>query len=158
MEELGLNYRLSDLQCALGISQLAKANEWVQKRRAIAVRYDAMFSEIPEIRPLAPLAEVDHAYHLYVIELTKTAPLVRDQLFTQLRSKGIGVNVHYYPVHLQPYYQKNFGTKLGDCPVAENIHSRILSLPMFPTLKEEDQRDVVRAIEDVFATEGVGGA
>ena len=150
MGDLGFNYRLTDIQCALGISQLPKLPAWVRRRQAIALRYDAAFARMPAVRPLAVRPEVSHAYHLYVIRLELDRVRVdRAAVFSALRAEGIGVNVHYIPVHLHPYYRRTFGTAPGDCPVAEAAYERILSLPIFPAMTDEDAEDVIRAVGKV---------
>ncbi|MBW2097103.1 MAG: UDP-4-amino-4,6-dideoxy-N-acetyl-beta-L-altrosamine transaminase [Deltaproteobacteria bacterium] len=145
MMELGYNYRITDFQCALGLSQLNKLTSFVQRRREIAEMYDRAFASIKGINPLHTPPEVMNSYHLYVIRVND-----RDQLFGQLREKGIGVNVHYFPVHLQPYYQKTFETREGLCPVAENAYNHILSLPMFPQMNDNDIERVVTVIEEIL--------
>ncbi len=150
MVDLGYNYRLSDIQCALGITQLAKLPASVARRQAIARQYDEAFCQFPSVRPLAVRGDVSHAYHLYVIRLELEALTAdRAAIFRALRAEGIGVNVHYLPVHLHPYYQNKFGTCKGLCPVAEAAYERILSLPMFPAMTDDDVRDVVAAVEKV---------
>src|SRR5439155_18375467 len=120
MVDLGYNYRLTDIQCALGLSQLRKLKSWIERRQDIARRYGAAFSDLKAVRPLAVRPDVSHAYHLYVtmLDLDKLR-VKRDAIFVALRAEGIGVNVHYIPVHLHPFYQKRFGTGPGTCPVAE---------------------------------------
>ena len=145
--ELGFNYRMTDMQAALGSSQLTRLHDYIQRRREIAVRYDKMLSELPLMRP-----PVDHndlsAWHLYVIRLTDVAP-DRAHVFAELRKCGIGVQVHYIPVHMQPYYQgQGFG--YGDMPVSEDYYERAISLPMFPTLTEADQDIVVQTLSEVL--------
>jgi perosamine synthetase len=150
MVDLGYNYRLSDIQCALGITQLAKLPQSIARRQAIAAEYDAAFARMPGVRPLSVRKDVSHAYHLYVIQLEMEKLSVdRGQVFRALRAEGIGVNVHYRPVHLHPYYRNHFGTKPGDCPVAEAAYERIISLPMFPGMTDEDVRDTIAAVEKV---------
>ncbi len=152
MVDLGFNYRLSDIQCALGISQLAKLPASVLRRQAIARRYDEAFRHVPAVKPLAVRGDVCHAYHLYVIRLElDTLTADRATIFRALRAEGIGVNVHYLPVHLHPYYQNKFGARRGLCPVAEAAYERILSLPMFPAMTDDDVRDVVEAVEKVVS-------
>ena len=155
MVELGFNYRMTDIQAALGVSQLRKLPEFIRQRQAIAKRYDEALSDRPEARPLGVKSEASHAYHLYVvqIDLGKLAA-DRARVFAALRAEGIGVNVHYRPVHLHPYYREHFGTQPGDCPVAEAAYERILSLPMFPSMSDSDVDDVIRAIEKVMGAYG----
>ena len=152
MVDLGYNYRLSDLQCALGLSQLRKLDQWLARRRAIAAQYDAAFRELFTIRPLAVLPGVEHAYHLYVVQLDmKRLRTSRAEVFAALRAEGIGVNVHYIPVHLHPYYREHQGTAAGLCPRAEAAYERILSLPMFPLMSDQDVQDVIEAVHKVVA-------
>lgn len=147
MVELGYNYRLSDIQCALGISQLPKNTDWLLKRQKIAARYDEAFDTLPGISPLKRLVNVKHAYHLYVVRLNASIlKQSRKIIFQKLRQNGIGVNVHYIPVHLHPFYRKKFGTSPGDCPVAEQAYEEIISLPIFPGLQEIEQEEVIAQI------------
>ena len=147
MVDLGYNYRLTDLQCALGISQLRKLDVWIARRQDIARRYDKAFANLNAIRPLAVRADLSHAYHLYVIALNLGRLRVkRDAVFAALRAEGIGVNVHYIPVHMHPFYRKRFGTGPGTCPVAEAAYERILSLPIFPAMADGDVEDVIAAV------------
>ena len=150
MDELGFNYRLSDVQCALGLSQLAKVPAWVARRRAIAARYDRAFAERPDVRPLAVRPDAEHAYHLYVVRFAlDRLGGDRAALFAALRARGVGANVHYIPVHLHPYYRRHFGTGPGLCPAAEAAYERIVSLPMFPLLGDDEVAAVVDAVVDV---------
>jgi len=152
MTDLGCNYRLSDLQCALGLSQLAKLPGWVRRRQAIAARYDEAFAELNEVEPLAVRSGVSHAYHLYVIRLNVDRLRGgRAEVFSALRAEGIGVNVHYIPVHLHPFYRERFGTGPGRCPAAESAYERIVSLPMFPAMTDADVGDVILALRKVMA-------
>ena len=124
MTDLGYNYRITDIQCALGISQLKKLPEWLEKRNELARQYDEAFVGM-DIRPLKLCKDLFHAYHLYVVRVKN-----RNGLFSKLRAEGIGVNVHYIPVHLHPYYKKRFGDI--SCPVAEKVFDEILTLPLWP--------------------------
>jgi perosamine synthetase len=150
--ELGYNYRLTDIQCALGLSQLTKLPERIARRQAIAGEYDRAFASIPEVRPLTVRHDVSHAYHLYVVRVD-TARLTCDRamVFGALRREGIGVNVHYIPVHFHPFYRQRFGHGPGLCPVAEAAYDEILSLPMFPAMTARDIQDVVEAAAKVVA-------
>ncbi len=150
MADLGFNYRITDFQCALGMSQLRKLDQWVERRQHIARTYDRSFSDLPEVIPLCSRPGVSHAYHLYVIRVDLDRLRVdRDGVFRALRGEGIGVNVHYIPVHLHPYYKEHFHTQRGGCPVAEAAHQRILSLPIFPAMTDDDAASVVRAVKKV---------
>lgn len=149
MVELGYNYRLTDLQCALGQTQLKKLRSWVARRREIAACYTSAFLEMPEIEPPTSLPDREPAWHLYVIRLNlERLRLDRPEVFKALRSENIGVNVHYIPVPWHPYYQKLGYTK-GQWPVAEAAYERILSLPIFPAMTHRDVEDVIRALEKV---------
>ena len=147
--ELGYNYRLTDIQCALGISQLAKLPARIVRRQEIAREYDRAFASISEVTPLGLRADVSHAYHLYVVRVdTSALACDRATLFTALRREGIGVNVHYIPVHLHPFYRKR-GFGPGLCPVAEAAYEQLITLPMFPGMTAQDVHDVVEAVTKV---------
>ncbi|MDY0268608.1 UDP-4-amino-4,6-dideoxy-N-acetyl-beta-L-altrosamine transaminase [Trichloromonas sp.] len=141
MTELGGNYRLTDIQCALGLSQLARLPKWIARRRELAALYDRAFAGT-EVQPLAVRAGAEHGYHLYVVRVPE-----RDRVFAELRAAGIGANVHYIPVHLHPYYRRRFGTGEGLCPVAEAAYGRILTLPLYPAM---NFLDVSRIVDSVF--------
>jgi len=150
MTDLGYNYRLTDFQSALGISQLKKLNKWLEIRQKIAGEYDAAFADLSSITPLHTAPALSHAHHLYVVRLEPSRLACdRKELFAALRAEGIGVNVHYIPVHLHPYYRANFGTAEGMCPVAEEAYQQILSLPIFPSMSKHDVRDVIEAVKKV---------
>ncbi|MFC1706210.1 DegT/DnrJ/EryC1/StrS family aminotransferase, partial [Planctomycetota bacterium] len=134
MTELGYNYRLSDIHCALGRSQLRKLPRWIEQRRAVASHYDAAFAQLEGVQPLARRPDRLHAYHLYVIRLEPELAPPHNVVFERLRSAGICVNVHYAPVHRHHYYQSRFSCVPGTCSVAERMYERLLSLPMYPTL------------------------
>jgi UDP-4-amino-4,6-dideoxy-N-acetyl-beta-L-altrosamine transaminase len=143
MQELGYNYRLTDFQAALGLSQLQRANEGLKRRRAIAKIYNEAFNAKKGLKGQSGYVE-GHAYHLYVIEVEN-----RDLLYNFLREKKIFTQVHYIPVHFQPYYQ-SLGFKKGDFPNAEAYYEKCLSLPMYPTLTEEEQQYVIDILNDFF--------
>ena len=147
MQELGFNYRLTDFQAALGISQLLRANEGLYRRRAIAKKYDSAFKDHSFILSKARFVE-GHAFHLYIIRVEN-----RKGLYDYLKEKNIFAQVHYIPVHLQPYY-KSLGSKKGDFPLAENYYDECLSLPMYPTLTDEEQNFVIQTIFD-FHKKGI---
>ena len=150
MAALGYNYRITDFQCALGLSQLRKLPSWVARRQQIARMYDEAFAEIPAVTPLSVRADAFHAYHLYVVQFDlERLRADRNTIFQALRAEGIGVNVHYIPVHYHPFYRERFGAKAGLCPVAEAAYERIISLPIFPRMIDEDARDVVTAVAKV---------
>ncbi len=148
--ELGLNYRLTDLQAALGWSQLAQLESSVARRHQIAARYDAELAGLPLITPWQH-PDAHSALHLYPIQLDRRrSTLTRRQLFDGLRAAGIGVNVHYIPVHTQPHYRR-LGFTPGQFPVAEAYYAQALSLPMFPTLTEAQQGEVIAALRQLLA-------
>ncbi len=153
MVDLGYNYRLSDIQCALGLSQLRKLSDWTLRRQKIARRYDEALAEMSQIELLTHRVDVTHAYHLYVIMLNlERLSVDRSTVFAALRAEGIGANVHYIPVHLHPYYRQHFGTGPGLCPVSEAAYARILSLPIFPAMTEKDIEDVIEAVKKVVSS------
>ncbi len=158
MTELGYNYRLSDLQSALGISQLCKLNRFLDCRETIAKSYDEGLGKIKAIqRPPHARPGDKHAWHLYIIRLlTEQLGLERDEVFSQLRSKGIGVHVHYRPIHLHSYYHR-MGWRPGDCPQSEATFSRLLSLPIFPTMTHAMAEHVLRCITDAVSLPTHGG-
>ncbi|MFA7681989.1 MAG: UDP-4-amino-4,6-dideoxy-N-acetyl-beta-L-altrosamine transaminase [Candidatus Peribacteraceae bacterium] len=150
MTTLGYNYRLTDIQCALGISQLTKVPQWTARRQHIAQMYNQAFAPMQELRPLAVRSNVTHAYHLYVVRLNLDKLRVgRTEIFQALRAENIGVNVHYVPVHLHPFYREHFSTKEGDCPEAERAYTEILSLPLFAGMSDDDIHDVIAAVQKV---------
>ena len=151
MAGLGYNFRLTDIQCTLGSSQLKKLPDFLARRRKIAKIYDDTFDELERISPLAVRDDVLHAYHLYIVRVsTDKCQGNRDQIFKKLRENGIGVNVHYIPVHLHPYYRKCFETRPGLCPVAEKAYDEIISLPMFPGMTDDDVEKVIKAVKKVM--------
>lgn len=151
VDQLGYNYRLTDFQCALGMSQLKKVPAWTSRRQEIAQIYNKAFASLAEVTPLKVREDVSHAYHLYVIKLELDSLRVnRDEIFKALRAENIGVNVHYIPVHLHPFYVNNYGTKEGQCPNAEDAYEQIISLPMFAGMRSDDVKDVVTAVEKVI--------
>ncbi|WP_186758630.1 UDP-4-amino-4,6-dideoxy-N-acetyl-beta-L-altrosamine transaminase [Echinicola salinicaeni] len=144
MQDLGYNYRLTDFQAALGLSQLGRANEGVEKRRQIAERYYETFKNASFMIGQSGVVE-GHAYHLYVIEVED-----RLGLYNHLREKQVFAQIHYIPTHLMPYY-KQFGWKEGDMPNAERYYRNCLSLPMFPTLSAIDQNRVIDIIKGYYS-------
>jgi UDP-4-amino-4,6-dideoxy-N-acetyl-beta-L-altrosamine transaminase len=145
MQELGYNYRLPNINCALGISQLKRAKQGLEKRNKIAEKYNKAFAEISEITTPFVAENIYHAYHLYVIKTEK-----RKELYNYLRKNNIFTQVHYIPVHLQPYY-KNLGWKKGDFPISEEYYEKALSLPMFPTLTDKEQDFVIDCIKEFYS-------
>ena len=154
MQTLGMNYRLTDIQCALAVSQLGKLNKFTERRREVAELYHHEFKAAGlghQVQPLEPNSDNVHAYHLFVIRWNeKTTGLSRDQAFRQLRDRGIGVNVHYQPIFQQLYYQQLMPYCDHACPNAELVYEQILSLPIFPTITNGQVREVVRTIGNLI--------
>jgi perosamine synthetase len=151
MVDLGYNYRLSDIACALGISQLRHLPSWLARRRALAARYDAGLTALADVRPVAVRPGVEHAYHIYPVRVPAA---VRARVFDALRAAGIGVNVHYLPVHLHTYYRERFGTSRGLCPAAEAAYDELLTLPLFPAMTDADVDRVVAALDGALREAG----
>lgn len=148
--DLGYNYRITDLQCALGTSQMKRIDTFLARRREIATVYDRELQGIPVLLPQQQ-EHVQSAWHLYVIQIDESkADKNRKEVFDFLRSKGIGVNVHYIPVHTQPYYQQHFGFKPGDFPVSEEYYRHAISLPMYAELSQEQQQQVICAVKEAL--------
>ncbi|MGO4367027.1 UDP-4-amino-4,6-dideoxy-N-acetyl-beta-L-altrosamine transaminase [Pseudomonas sp. PAB10] len=146
--ELGFNYRMTDLHAALGLSQMARLDSFVAKRRQLAARYDRLLADLPLVLPVAQ-AGTQSAWHLYVVRLRlDEISVTQREVFDTLRAAGIGVNLHYIPVHLQPYYRK-LGFEDGDFPEAERYFSEAVSLPLFPLLSDEQQDYVVEQLRSV---------
>jgi UDP-4-amino-4,6-dideoxy-N-acetyl-beta-L-altrosamine transaminase len=143
MQELGYNYRLTDFQAALGLSQLNRADEGLTRRKQIAHTYHESFKDKSFIKGQSGFSD-KHAFHLYIIEVDN-----RKGLYEYLHKNNIFAQVHYIPVHLMPYYRQ-FGWKIGDLPLSEKYYSRCLSLPMYPTLKEVEQQYVIQCINEFF--------
>ena len=143
--ELGFNYRITDLQAALGLSQLNKLDGFIERRRELAARYDRLLASLPLTLP-SPQPEAESAWHLYVVRLQlDRIKLSHRQVFEGLRAAGVGVNLHYIPVHLQPYY-RDLGFAEGDFPQAERYYAEAISLPLFPLLSDEQQDFVVEQL------------
>lgn len=141
---LGYNYRMTDIQAALGVSQMTRLDAYVERRNAIADRYDEAFADLPLTTPhVDPLCT--SAFHLYIIRLQTPDAGRHRALFERLRDAGIGVNLHYIPVYRQPDFVRQYGEHPG-LPEAEAYYASAISLPMFPTLSEEDQAEVVRVV------------
>ena len=150
----GLNYRLTDLQAVLGISQLKRLDSFVARRRDIARRYDAAFAKWPEVEPQPGQVE-ESAWHLYPLRLRGALAAKRREVFQALRRGGIGVQVHYIPVYWHPLY-RNLGYARGLCPNAEALYERLISLPMYPDLTGAQQDEVVRTLRGVLDEVGAG--
>ncbi|MEO0872595.1 MAG: UDP-4-amino-4,6-dideoxy-N-acetyl-beta-L-altrosamine transaminase [Pseudomonadota bacterium] len=142
---LGYNYRMTDINAALGLSQMSRLPAFIERRRAIARSYDEAFADLPVTTPWQ-LPEAASAWHLYVVRIDNArASKPHRAVFEELRQNGIGVNLHYIPVYLQPYY-RDLGFAPGHCPEAEAYYAEAISLPMFPTLTDDQQSEVVAAV------------
>jgi len=152
MQELGFNYRITDIQCALGLAQLRRLELFVKRRREIAARYTEAFSSLPGlVLPTEP-PWTRSSFHLYVIQLPiEHLKGGRRAVFDALIARKLGVNVHYIPVHLQPYYQRRWGYRSGDFPVAEQYYERAITIPLYPRMTDEDVRYVIVSVREVIA-------
>jgi UDP-4-amino-4,6-dideoxy-N-acetyl-beta-L-altrosamine transaminase len=147
--ELGYNYRMTDVQAALGCSQMRRLDANVSVRHRIADRYDAELATLPLVLPFREDFSYS-AFHLYIVLLEEARAADRGAVFESLRERGVGVNVHYIPVHTQPYYRQ-MGFATGDFPCAEDYYSRVLSLPLFPTLTRQQQDEAIGAMKSVLS-------
>ncbi|MCP5105094.1 MAG: UDP-4-amino-4,6-dideoxy-N-acetyl-beta-L-altrosamine transaminase [bacterium] len=148
MQELGFNYRITDLQAALGSSQLKKIDTFVKRRREIVTKYNGAFKDVEWLITPYEREGVFSAFHLYVLKfdfggIKKT----RTQVMQGLREKGIGTQVHYIPVHFQPYYREHYGFKEGDFPKSEDYYHHCLSIPLFPKMTDDDVHRVIEAVK-----------
>jgi dTDP-4-amino-4,6-dideoxygalactose transaminase len=154
MPEVGFNYRLTDIQCALGLSQLHKLDNMVSRRAEIVSRYNAAFSALPDVQT-PQVSDFNKrssriGWHLYVLQIDfRSIGKTRTQVMQELRERGVGTQVHYVPVHLQPYYRQKYGYGPGKCPVAEAYYQRCLTLPLYPTLTDSDVQRVIDALGNV---------
>ena len=151
MHDIGYNYRITDLQCAMGISQLSKLDSFIEKRRKIAKLYNYEFGESDFLKSPVENKNSKHAFHLYPLLIDfKKIKKKKKSFFNHMKSKNILLQVHYIPVHLQPFYQKNYGFKKGDFSNAEEFYKNEVSLPIYPRLLEEDQELVIGLIKKYF--------
>ncbi|MHB8482286.1 MAG: UDP-4-amino-4,6-dideoxy-N-acetyl-beta-L-altrosamine transaminase [Nitrospiria bacterium] len=153
MQELGYNYRITDIQCALGISQIKKLDIFIQERKRIAAEYREYFNKelCDFVFPLFEKGDRSHAYHLFPVKIDfKKIGIPRARVMKDLRSQGIGSQVHYIPVHLQPFYKRTQGWNRGDFPKAERFYDQILSLPMYPSMPKEGVRRVTEGIDSIL--------
>jgi len=150
MNSLGYNYRLSDINCALGISQLKKLDANLACRRSIALRYNKAFSELPGVFVPVQRPFANPAWHLYPLRFELGLLKVeKAELFRALRNDGLGVNVHYIPVHLHPYYAQHFGFRPGDYPISEAAYAQVISLPIFHGMVDDDVDEVIASVTRV---------
>lgn len=147
--ELGFNYRMTDIQAALGLSQMKRLDEFIDIRQSLAKRYDELLEPLPVITPYQ-IADSSSARHLYVIKIDPQKTLnSHREIFESMREGGIGVNLHYIPIHLQPYYQ-NLGFKEGDYPIAEEYYSTAVSIPLYTQLSHVQQDQIIAALKDAI--------
>lgn len=149
-QDLGFNYRITDIQCALGLSQLEKLDMFRKRRRELVNIYNKAFSSVKNIQPPFESTECDSNFHLYVplFDFEKIG-IDRAQFMLELRKKGIQTQVHYIPVHLQSFYQQNFGTKWGDCPNAEQYYAKCLSIPLSPAMSDLDVERIINDVKNI---------
>jgi UDP-4-amino-4,6-dideoxy-N-acetyl-beta-L-altrosamine transaminase len=151
MHDLGFNYRITDFQCALGSSQLKKLDLFIKKRQAIAGNYDQAFSDIDTFTIPKSLNSIDHAYHLYPLQIGfEMLSVSKLDFFLKMKKLDINLQVHYIPIHMQPFFVKNYNFKLIDYPKSEEFYYREVSLPIFPSLDEENTSKVVSAISETL--------
>jgi len=151
IEELGHNFRLSDILCALGISQLKKIDRFIQRRREIVARYNRAFKDIKEI--ILPIERdyIKSAWHIYPVQFRlESLRADRKQIFQYFQNEGLGVQVHYMPTHLHPFYQRKFDYKKGDFPIAEKYYQGAITLPLFPKMTNKDIEKVIKVVKKVI--------
>ncbi|MDF7825522.1 UDP-4-amino-4,6-dideoxy-N-acetyl-beta-L-altrosamine transaminase [Pontiellaceae bacterium B12227] len=151
METPGFNYRITDLQCALGISQLKRLDDFIARRQEITDAYNQAFQSLENLQTPALFSGGSSAWHLYVVQID--FPMLgksRAQVMQELRELGVGTQVHYIPVHLQPYYRNKYGYAEGKCPVAEAYYEKCISLPLFPTMSDDDVGRVIQSVEEIM--------
>ncbi len=145
------NLRITDFQCALGLSQLKKIGSFIKRRREIVAKYNEEFQDIKEITTPKEQNYVKSAWHIYPIQLRlEKLKTTRKEIFNALRRNGLGVQVHYIPLHLQPFYAEKFGYKKGDYPLAENYYERTITLPLFPKMTDEEVKYTVKKVKKVI--------
>lgn len=144
--ELGYNYRITDIQCALGCSQMKKLERFLDRRRTLAKRYDEAFRDTPHLVCPYQLPDTDSGYHLYIIQVTDCD---RRQVFEELRAKGIGVNVHYIPVYYHPYYREH-GYRDACCPNAEQVYERFISIPLHAGMTDDEQDYIIKTVKQTL--------
>lgn len=151
MKYLGFNYRITDFQCALGISQLKKLNKFLIKRKKIANIYTRSLKNLENLKIPYISKECDHGYHLYPVLINfDNTKINKKELINKFKKKGINLQIHYYPIHLQPYYKKKFKFRKGDFPIAEKFFSQVLSLPIYFRLKDNEIYKITRFLENIL--------
>ena len=148
--EAGYKYNMCDLQACLGIHQLARIEAGLQLRRKWTARYDEAFADIPEIIPLKRRPDVESAHHLYVLRFaTERLNATRDQIMQMLQERGVGIGIHFRPVHMHQYYRRKYGYQPGALPVAEDAGQRVISIPLFPAMTEAEVQHVIDQVRDL---------
>lgn len=149
----GFKYTMMDLQAAIGIHQMDKLDRFIEQRTKLARLYSLAFEKIEGLKPLSMVPYPQrHAWHLFVVQLElEKLTIDRDRFLDLLKERNIGAGIHFPALHLQPYYREKWGYRRGDCPNAERASERILSLPLFPDMSEDDVKDVVEAVGEVLA-------
>jgi perosamine synthetase len=148
MHEVGFNYRITDFQCALGSSQLKKLDIFVGNRREIAIRYDKSFANFDQVITPRYHSSIEHSYHLYPLQIDfEKLSLTKVNFFEKMKKSGINLQVHYIPIHLQPFYKKRYGFQTGDFPLSENFYHSEVSLPVYPDLSVDEQKIVIEKIK-----------
>jgi len=142
----GFKYNLTDIAAAIGIHQLKRARDFQRRRQAIAEQFDAAFGSLPLVLPPKGLPGDEHAWHLYVIRLDDSARVTRDQFIERMFDQGVGVSVHYIPLHLQPYWRDAYRLEPGQFPVSQRVYDRAISLPIYPGMSDDDVATVIRAV------------
>ena len=151
MHSLGFNYRMTDMQAALGYSQLLKLERFRERRQRIVDQYNAAFDGIPYIKLPYRSPDQDSCFHLYVLQIDfEKIGTTRKDFMKELADKGIGTQVHYIPVHTQPYYKTHYNYKIGDYPIAEEYYEKTLSFPLYPALNDDDLQKVINAIKELL--------
>ncbi len=151
MQALGFNYRMTDMQAALGYSQLQKLDFFKKRRREIVAKYNNAFAGMKYLKTPTEPKEVSSCFHLYAVQIDFNAlGKSRSQVMQELRDQGIGTQVHYIPVPTQPFYKETFGYKDGDYPVVEKYYEQELSLPLYPGLGDEDVENVIEAVKKII--------
>jgi len=151
MEEIGYNYRITDMQCALGLSQLRRLNDGMARRQEIAARYERAFSAMDEISLPSTAPDVLHARHIFVLLLNLDRLAAdQDEILDALRAENVGATLHYPLVHLRSFYRRRFGYGEGLCPTAEAVSRRMVTLPLFSSMTDDDAEDVIRAVEKII--------
>ncbi len=145
--EAGWKYNMFDLQAALGLSQLKKVDAWWKRRRELVAKYDEAFRDLADVGRLSVRPNVKSAYHIYVLQSLRKK---RDEALNEIQARGVGLGVHFRPVHLMTFYRKHYGFKKGLCPRAEAAGDRVLTLPLYPKMTDEEQRRVIEAVREVL--------